>query len=288
MADGELQKDAPPPSRAIVVTGPSSCGKGEVAKALCAKLSIPNERWLSMGAILREIYERVNDTAFVEALNSRHAISDTLPIFATADMTEVLKAKIERNRLGLERMFATRSAHRARRQGWESTTGLDWLEYCTLHGLLVPNRWTQELIAARIRTARGSPGPIIFDGYPRTVTAAEHLIDVLDDTEIPVWRVLHLSISKQEMLHRAGLRQRADDDPAALLKRYEFYIDSVQPSVDYIKHRLGSEFVALIDAHQPSYDGVGEQRVLNLTRSIENVVSAALQALSIPTNGRST
>ncbi len=280
MVDGEIQKNAPPPSRAIIITGPSSCGKGEIAKALCARLSIPNERWLAMGAILREIYERVNDTAFVEALSCRHAISDTVPIFTTADMTEVLKAKIERNRPGLERMFATRSALRARRQGWESTTALDWLEYCTLHGLLVPNRWTQELIEARIRTAHGSPGPIILDGYPRTVRAAEHLIDVLDHTEIPVWRVLHLSISKQEMLHRAGLRRRADDDPAALLKRYEFYVDSVQPSVDYIKYRLGSKFVALIDAHQPSYDGVGESRTLNLKRSIENVVRAALLALS--------
>jgi adenylate kinase family enzyme len=125
---------------------------------------------------------------------------------------------------------------------------------------------------------------LIFDGYPRTPAAAEHLLDTLERLAIPVWKVLHLSISKQEMLHRAGLRQRADDDPAALLKRYEFYVDSVQPSVDYMKGRLGSEFVALIDAHQPSYDGLGEGRTLNLRRSIENVVRAALQALPIPVN----
>ncbi|MDN7495245.1 hypothetical protein QZM89_08635 [Burkholderia gladioli] len=43
---------------AFILTGPSSCGKGEVAKALCKLLSIPEERWLSMGSILRHAYER--------------------------------------------------------------------------------------------------------------------------------------------------------------------------------------------------------------------------------------
>ncbi len=38
---------------AIILTGPSSCGKGEIAKELRKFLSIPQERHLSMGNILR-------------------------------------------------------------------------------------------------------------------------------------------------------------------------------------------------------------------------------------------
>ena len=65
-----------------------------------------------------------------------------------------------------------------------------------------------------------------------------------------------------------------------LLKRYEFYIDSVQPSVDYMKDRLGTQAIALIDAHQPSYDLQNGVRVLNLKRSIANVVRACVLALT--------
>lgn len=270
-------------ARAIIVTGPSSCGKGEISKALSARLAVPQERWLSMGAILRDVCDQAQDDRFVAALARQHDISDAAPIFETPDITDGLKAKIERNKGGLEAMFAARGERRARPRGWRSTTALDWLEYCTSHGLLVPNRWTQELIAARIRhISQSGSGVLIFDGYPRTPAAAEHLLDVLDSLSVSIWKVLHLSISKQEMLHRAGIRGRADDDTAALLKRYEFYVDSVQPSVDYMKQRLGSEFVALIDAHQPAYDVKDGVRVPNLQRSIENVVRASLQALSIP------
>ena len=40
-------------SGVIILTGPSSCGKGEIAKELRRFLSIPKERHLSMGDILR-------------------------------------------------------------------------------------------------------------------------------------------------------------------------------------------------------------------------------------------
>jgi adenylate kinase family enzyme len=147
--------------------------------------------------------------------------------------------------------------------------------------LLVPNRWTQAFVADRIAQGVRSGGALfIFDGYPRTPAAAQHLLDRLQEARLPVQKVLHLSISKQEMLHRASQRGRIDDDPAALLERYEFYVESVQPSVDYMKDRLGSQAVALIDAHQPSYDVKDGGRVLNLERSIANVVRSCLLALS--------
>ena len=262
---------------AIILTGPSSCGKGEVSKALRAELAIPAERCLAMGAILRETFAKAqSDAAFVADLEARHAISDRLPIVDTPDMTDALRAKIAEHQSSLSEMLGSRAGHRARPGDWRAATALDWLEYCASHGLLVPNRWTQSLIAARLASLAQSPGLLILDGYPRTPAAAEHLLDVLAQAQIPVVKVLHLSISKQEMLNRAALRQRDDDDHEALLKRYAFYVDSVQPSVDYMKDRLGSMCVALIDAHQPEYDSSNGRRVLNLRRSVENVVRSCL------------
>jgi adenylylsulfate kinase-like enzyme len=45
----------------ILLTGPSGCGKGEIAKALCKFLSIPIEKHLSMGDILRKTINKAKN-----------------------------------------------------------------------------------------------------------------------------------------------------------------------------------------------------------------------------------
>ena len=267
-------------SGVIILTGPSSCGKGEIAKALCELLSIERDRWLSMGDILRRTYERARQPDFVRLLQERYSISDQVPILGCIDSTPDLARKVEDQAVAL-------AADLARKRGapadWRTTSQLDWLEYCTTHGLLVPNRWTQALIAADIQQLPELDRKIfLLDGYPRTRVAAERLLEDLAALDLPVLKVLHLSISKQEMLHRAGLRARIDDDTASLIKRFDFYVESVQPSVDYLKEQLGSDRIALIDAHQPHYTLQDGASRLDLKRSIENVVRSALRGLGLP------
>src|SRR6056297_2332650 len=84
------------------------------------------------------------------------------------------------------------------------------------------------------------------------------------------------------MTHRAGRRGRADDDARALRSRFDFYVENVQPSVDYLKMELGGDRVALIDAHQPAFAEQDGERVFDLDRSIGNVVTTALRALGVP------
>ena len=87
---------------------------------------------------------------------------------------------------------------------------------------------------------------------------------------------------KAEMSTRAGKRGRADDHAEALRSRFEFYVENVQPSVDYLKTELGGDAIALIDAHQPAYVMVDDERVFHLRRSIENVVATTLRSLGVP------
>jgi adenylate kinase family enzyme len=267
-------------SGVIILTGPSSCGKGEIAQAMCGLLSIERDRWLSMGDILRRTYERARLPEFVRLLQERYSISDQVPILDCIDSTPELAHKVEEQSMALSAVLAEKRGAPA---DWRTASQLDWLEYCTTHGLLVPNRWTQALIAADIHQLPDLDKKIfLLDGYPRTRIAAEHLLKELAALNLPVLKVLHLSISKQEMLHRAGLRGRVDDDKASLLKRFDFYVENVQPSVDYLKEQLGSDRIALIDAHQPHYtlqDGVSR---FDLGRSIENVVRSALRGLGLP------
>lgn len=261
----------------VILTGPSSCGKGEVAKALCHVMSIPPTSYLAMGDILRNAFTLAKaDGAYASLLEKNYNISKKTNILDCTDTTEDLVKKVQSHVPALERHFG--------RTGMASfTSQLEWLEYCTLHGLLVPNRWTQDFIAAHLEhTADLSQKAFILDGYPRTVKAAEHLLQVLRRLSIPVIKVLHLSISKQEMLSRALQRGRADDDESSLLRRYHFYIENVQPSVDYLKMELGSSSIALIDAHQPVYRSTAQGKVFDLAPSIFNVVASSLRALGVP------
>ena len=122
----------------------------------------------------------------------------------------------------------------------------------------------------------------ILDGYPRTVAAARHLLSYFAKADIPVIKLLHLSISKQEMLLRARQRNREDDDGEALRSRYLFYVENVQPSVDFMKKEIGAGKTALIDAHQPVYQPVNGRMEFDLRASIANVAMDSLWSLGIP------
>ncbi len=262
---------------ALILTGPSSCGKGEVAAALCRVMSIAPESHLSMGEILRTTVNRAKDNkVYAQLLADKYLISKESNIFDCVDTTEHLSRKVLSYLPRLEDYFGKKGMDKF-------TSQLEWLEYCTMNGLLVPDRWTQDFIAAHIEHTPGlSENTFILDGYPRTVTAAKHLLNFLKAMKIPVKKVLHLSISKQEMIARARARGRDDDDEASLLSRYQFYTESVQPSVDYLKIELGADTIALIDAHQPVYELIDNQRKLKLEESINNVVASSLRSLGVP------
>ena len=260
----------------LILTGPSSCGKGEVASALSKVMSIPPESHLSMGEILRTTFQRAkNEKSYAKLLADNYKISATSNIFDCIDASDDLSKKVLSYIPDLELYFKRHDMDKF-------TSQLEWLEFCTMNGLLVPNRWTQDFISAHIEhSPEFKTHPFILDGYPRTVKAAKHLLGFLRRFNIPVIKVLHLSISKQEMLSRATKRGRADDDETSLLSRYQFYIENVHPSVDYLKTELGSEAIALVDAHQPVYRQIGDEKIFDLEKSILNVVASSLRSLGV-------
>ena len=261
----------------LILTGPSSCGKGEVAAALCRIMSIPPSDHLSMGEILRTSFQKAkNDPSYGTLLSERYRISAKDNIYDCVDTSDHLTNKVRSLLPDLENYFGKTGMDKF-------TSQLEWLEFCTMTGRLVPDRWTQEFVAAHIEHSSGlKDRPFILDGYPRTIAAAKHLLEFLRRMSIPVIRVLHLSISKQEMIIRATGRGRADDDEASLISRFNFYIENVQPSVDYMKRELGSQAIALIDAHQPVFDETPGGKKFNLEESIRNVSASSLRALGVP------
>jgi len=256
----------------ILLTGPSSCGKGEIAKALCKFLSIPKERHLSMGEILRRtIIKAKVDDCFRNKLSQNYGISYNNPILdVNKNMADTIK-KVESYRGELEVFFS---------KTINKISQLDWLEFCVNKGLLIPDEWTEKIMdAAMENSTELNKGIFILDGYPRTVAAAEKLLETFNKAKIPIIKVLHLSITKHEMISRALNRKRDDDTTESLERRYNFYVDKVQPSIDYLKAKIGASRVALIDAHQPVFNA---DKTLNVDASIHNVVLSAIQSLGLP------
>lgn len=258
---------------AILLIGPSGCGKGEVAKALCNFLSIPQERHLSMGDILRRTITKANQNEeFKCNLGERYKISSNVSIFDKGEnIPEVIKkAESYYNDIVLFLGLHT-----------NAISQFHWLEFCVGNGLLIPDQWAASIISALLEsTPELREGVFILDGYPRTEVAAEKLLNTFQNLNISIIRVLHLFITKEQMKARAYNRRRIDDTEDSLERRYEFYLEKVQPCVDYLKRHLGRNLVSLVDAHQPVYNENGS---LKVEESIEKVVNNVLEELGMPT-----
>ena len=256
---------------AILLTGPSSCGKGEIAKELRSFLSIPKERHLSMGDILRRTIRKAReDESFRDRLATTYNISDKISVFEEARNSVENVSKAIKYKKELILFY----------EGRETISQLDWLEFCVMEGLLVPDEWTVNIINATFEDSEEFQKEIfILDGYPRTIKASEDLLNTFVKFNIPIIKVIHLSISKDEMIKRALGRKRFDDKKDSLERRYQFYIEHVQPSIDYLKVRLGSSKVTLIDAHQPVYNDLD---IIDIEKSIKQVTLNVLQSLGLP------
>jgi len=252
----------------IILSGPSSCGKGVVAEALRRVLHLPKEHHVSMGDALRQTYARAREDAeFRARLGTDFGIWPDRCIYDPAHSNEALITKARQYEVELTEAYGPEPSQ------------LDWLEYCVTSGLLVPDEWSEGIIEGVIADlARQHEAVIILDGYPRTEVAARHVMSLSDRLSIPIIKVLHLSVSKNEMHKRALGRGRGDDTEEGLERRFAFYVDHVQPSLEFLKSRLGSTSVELVDAHQPEFGPDGQ---LDLPRSVRNVANSALMAIGV-------
>lgn len=256
----------------ILLTGPSGCGKGEIAKALCKFLSVPQERHLSMGDILRKTVTKAKkDQSFAAVLSEKYDISSNISVFdSTKNSTDTIR-KAENYHGDLLNFFKTQN---------NFISQLNWLEYCVVNGLLIPDEWTDKIIDALLEgTPELKEQIFILDGYPRTKTAGESLLKTFERLDISIIKVLHLFITKEQMRVRALNRGRIDDTEDSLERRYQFYIEKVQPCIDYLKSNLGTSKVALIDAHQPVIKESGD---IDLEASIKEVVQSVMLSLGLP------
>ncbi len=261
---------------AIILTGPSGCGKGEIAKYLAEMFSIDDEYHLSMGEILRNLISKaLTDKDFLKRLETKYNISNKISIFETNNNSQDLILKASKYKSELEYLIKNNPNFKDNK----TITQFVWLYYAVNNGLLVPKEWTNNILEATFRENEKLRNALfLLDGYPRTIEASRHMLDLFSKLNIPVIKIVHLSITKSEMLRRARLRNRHDDNIKALENRFHFYIEQVQPSVDEMKKILGSDSVVLIDAHQPVFNNDGN---MDVRKSIKKVAQNVLKSINL-------
>jgi len=90
---------------------------------------------------------------------------------------------------------------------------------------------------------------VILDGFPRTVPQAEWLREQVAAGHFQLDAAFHLVASREAVKARLLGRARADDNEAAIEKRFDEYEKSTAPIIDWLQHH--GIRVVNIQAEQP-------------------------------------
>ena len=106
---------------------------------------------------------------------------------------------------------------------------------------------------------------LIFDGYPRSLDQAKNLDLLLDKYNQKIAFVFFLNVSKDTIIERIKKRkiieERSDDDIDIILKRYDTYIKTTRPVLDFYSK------------NQNFYDIDGTLEINEITRKIDGFLN---------------
>ena len=78
---------------------------------------------------------------------------------------------------------------------------------------------------------------LIFDGYPRSLSQAKNLDVLLKNSDQKIDFIFFLNVNKETIIKRIEkrkvLEKRSDDDMNTLLKRYDTYVETTRPVLDF-------------------------------------------------------
>ena len=78
---------------------------------------------------------------------------------------------------------------------------------------------------------------LIFDGYPRSITQAQNLNLLLDNSSQKIDYIFFLNVNKETIIKRIEkrkiLEKRSDDELDTILKRYDTYMETTKPVLDF-------------------------------------------------------
>ena len=106
---------------------------------------------------------------------------------------------------------------------------------------------------------------LIFDGYPRSLSQAKYLDLILDKSNQKIDHIFFLNVNKNTIVERIEKRKilenRSDDNTDTILKRYDTYMETTRPVLDYYSKNL--------NFHEIN----GKQEIEQITREIQAFIN---------------
>ncbi len=152
-----------------------------------------------------------------------------LVLFGAPGVGKGTQAQLLAERYGIPHLSTGEAFRQAIREG--SSLGEQVRHYVD-NGLLVPD----ELVTAVVEQALEAPpyrNGCILDGFPRTLTQAQALDELLARSGRHVDLVINLIVSEEEIVRRLLLRGRPDDTEPVIRQRLHVYNEQTQPVLDY-------------------------------------------------------
>ena len=105
---------------------------------------------------------------------------------------------------------------------------------------------------------------LIFDGYPRTLQQAKNLDLLLNESGQKIDFIFFLNVNKDTIVQRIEKRKiiekRPDDDLNTILKRYDTYMRTTKPVLNYYSSK-------------PNFNEIdGGQKIGEITSKINNIL----------------
>ena len=127
---------------------------------------------------------------------------------------------------------------------------------------------TDEIVNELIKNVIFDPSKknkLIFDGYPRSLSQAENLDALLNKSDQKIDFIFFLNVKKNTILKRIEkrkiLEKRADDNSSTILKRYDTYMETTKPVLDFYSKK--SNF----------YEINGDDKIDQISSKIEQILS---------------
>ena len=99
---------------------------------------------------------------------------------------------------------------------------------------------TDEIVNELIQNVVSNPqkkNKLIFDGYPRSLSQAKNLDILLNNSNQKIDFIFFLNVKKETIIQRIEkrkiLEKRADDNLKTILKRYDTYMETTKPVLDF-------------------------------------------------------
>ena len=99
---------------------------------------------------------------------------------------------------------------------------------------------TDEIVNKLIKNIIFDPqkkNKLIFDGYPRSLSQAKNLDLLLNSSNQKIDFIFFLNVNKDTIIKRIErrkiLEKRSDDDLNTILKRYDTYMETTRPVLDF-------------------------------------------------------